>query len=186
MTTDAQKAANQNNAKSSTGRRTEDGKRRSAQNAVRHGLSTEPPQEEVLRWYRIITGANATSSLLTPTSERDPLALDLATAEAQLARAREAEEVFLRDLEEDHDLAPHLRRVEEIVKEIRRSIPGTSAAVERLLLARRGKVPLELRIRHKQTWTHPYVHLARLTRYRRAAEVARQKVLKVWCADRSA
>lgn len=41
MTTDKQIAANRQNAKNSTGPRTENGKRRSRRNAVRHGLSAE-------------------------------------------------------------------------------------------------------------------------------------------------
>jgi hypothetical protein len=41
MTTDKQIAANRQNAKSSTGPRTEHGKRRSRRNAVRHGLTAE-------------------------------------------------------------------------------------------------------------------------------------------------
>ena len=41
MTTDKQIAANRQNAKNSTGPRTERGKRRSRRNAIRHGLTAE-------------------------------------------------------------------------------------------------------------------------------------------------
>jgi predicted 2-oxoglutarate/Fe(II)-dependent dioxygenase YbiX len=42
MTTEKQISANQQNAKHSTGPRTESGKRRSRRNAIRHGLTAEP------------------------------------------------------------------------------------------------------------------------------------------------
>jgi hypothetical protein len=132
-----------------------------------------------MAWYQVITGAELDPDRLAR-SEEEHAALALAEAEAHLAEAVRAEERFLEDLEGDADLAPHLRHAREIVEEIRRSIPGVSPEAERILLARRKTVPHKITRKIRETWTAPHVHLARLARYRKAAEVRRHKALQTW------
>ena len=179
MTSDARRRANRENAAKSTGPRTEEGKRRASGNACRHGLSRPPARSGVMAWYRVITGAELDPGR-PAMSEEDHAALALAQAEAQLSEAVHAEERFLEDLESGEDLAPHLRHAREIVKEIWRGIPGVSPEVERILLARRGAVPHKITRKIRETWTAPHVHLGRLARYRKAAEVRRHKALEAW------
>ena len=54
MATDRQKRANAHNARKSTGPTSATGKQRSSQNARTHGLTTPPPFDDVLAYYRII------------------------------------------------------------------------------------------------------------------------------------
>lgn len=92
MTTERQQAANKANAKASTGPRTEAGKKRSAKNARRHGLTTPPNAEDILVWTRIILGeAEIALERELVGSERYEKARDLAIAEADLRRAIVAE-----------------------------------------------------------------------------------------------
>ena len=179
MTSDAQLQANRANAAKSTGPRTEAGKRRAAGNARRHGLSRPPHLSEVATWYAVITGAELAPRLV-PRSDAERAALALAEAEAHLANAVREEERFLEALETGENLALQLRRVREIVKEIRHSIAGVSPEVERLLLARRRKVPHKITHKIEETWTAPHVRHAGLARYRKVAEVRRHKALQAW------
>ena len=88
MTSPAQIRANRQNARRSTGPRTQLGRSASSQNARRHGLTAAPPAEAVLSHLRaILDDPSATPGTALPT----PLgaaALALATAEARLDRAR--------------------------------------------------------------------------------------------------
>jgi hypothetical protein len=179
LASETQIQANRANAAKSTGPRTEEGKRRASGNARRHGLSRPPQASEVMAWYKVLTGTGVDPALILK-SDEERAALDLAEAEAHLANAMREEERFLDALETGEDLALQLRRVREIVEEIRHSIPGTSPEVERLLLARRGLVPHKTTHKIKETWTEPHVRHERLARYRKAAEVRRHKALQAW------
>lgn len=97
MTTERQVAANRENARKSTGPRTPEGKAASSRSARKHGLTGALKSEMVLAWYRLILEDAA--ALLDP-FEQDPAlraAADLARAEAQLQRVREAEEEWCRN-----------------------------------------------------------------------------------------
>ena len=179
MTSDAKRQANRENAAKSTGPRTEEGKRRASGNARRHGLSRPPQRSEVLAWYQVLTGT-ALDPVPVVRSDKERAALALAEAEAHLANAVREEERFLESLETGENLALQLRRVREIVKEIRHSIPGKSPEVERRLLARRRKVPYEITLTVRETWSPPHVRHEGLARYRKAAEVRRHKALLAW------
>lgn len=54
MATERQRRANARNAKKSTGPTSVAGKERVSQNARSHGLTTPPPSDEVLMYYRIL------------------------------------------------------------------------------------------------------------------------------------
>jgi len=97
-----------------------------------------------------------------------------------VARARDAEEAFLKDLAEGKDLAPYLRRASEIVKEISRSVVGASPELSETLLASRRLPGHEVRHIVREHWTAPHGHLQKLVKYRRAAEVSRRKALGAW------
>ena len=89
MTSPAQIRANRQNARRSTGPRTQLGRSASSQNARRHGLTAAPPGEAVLSHLRaILSDPSATPDavLATPLGTA---ALALAAAEARLDRARE-------------------------------------------------------------------------------------------------
>jgi hypothetical protein len=171
--------ANRANAAKSTRPRTEDGKRRASGNARRHGLTCPPQRAEVMAWYKVITGTDFGFGHILR-SDEESAALELANAEVHLANAVREEERFLEALETGENLALQLRRVREIVEEIRHSIPGTSPEVERLLLTQRRKVPSKITRRINETWTEPHVRHERLARYRKAAEVRRHKALQAW------
>jgi hypothetical protein len=185
MTSDAQRQANQANAAKSTGPRSTEGKRRAAGNARRHGLSRPPHRSEVATWYAVITGTPLGLGLV-PRSDAERAALALAEAEAHLAHAVREEERFLEALETGKNLDVQLRRVREIVEEIRHSIAGVTPEVERLLFASRRKVPHKITRKVKETWTTPHVRHAGLARYRKAAEVRRHKALQAWIGIRRA
>lgn len=183
MTSEAQRQANRANASKSTGPRTAEGRQHASQNALRHGLSRPPPRSHVMAWYEAITGTELNPASV-PRTDEDSAALELAEAEAHLANAVREEERFLESLDTGENLAVQLRRVREIIKEVWRSIPGTSPEVERILLARRGHVPHKITHTIKETWTLPHVRHGRLARYRKAAEVRRHKALQAWIKTR--
>lgn len=92
MTSDRQRAANRENARKSTGPRTRAGKAASSSNARRHGVTGALPEDDIVAWYRIIV--NDGRAVPDP-FETDPCLLaaaNLARAEAQLQRVKEAQE----------------------------------------------------------------------------------------------
>jgi hypothetical protein len=139
-----------------------------------------PPSARVLFWYnRIVEGLKTEIGQLGQSDLRDA-AMALAEAEASLERARNVEEDFLRDLEEDRHLHVHLRTMKLTTREIWRSIPDCSPEVERILLAWKRKAPKEIHHKTTERWTPAHVHHARLVKDRREAEVRRHKALVVW------
>lgn len=94
MTTDRQRAANRENARKSTGPRTRAGKASSSSNARQHGLTGALPHKDVVNWYRVIV--NDGGAVPDP-FETDPCLLaaaNLARAEAQLQRIKDAQETW--------------------------------------------------------------------------------------------
>lgn len=91
MTTKKQTAANKANAQKSSGPKSAAGKARSAQNAVKHGVTGRPDWSMVTRFYRMIV--EDSTALPDPFSSdpRSRAALALAEAEASFRRAAEAE-----------------------------------------------------------------------------------------------
>ena len=97
MTTDRQRRTNARNAKKSTGPTSAAGKERVSRNARTHGLTTPPPVEDVLTYYRIIMeDAEADPSVARTAAE--VAALRLAQCEAACDRALDAETKALEDM----------------------------------------------------------------------------------------
>ncbi len=165
-------AANRANAARSTGPKTAAGRRRSAANSARHGLTTKPAAEAVRGWFRVI--------LDDPTAEIDPFercprrraALALAEAEAKLLRARRAEEAALKAQIERAAAGRNLPdcREAEMIMEVLRENPGMSPPL-RLLRAIVSLDQRETRL---------------LTRYRAEAESARRTAFRHWLTTEEA
>ena len=97
MTSDGRAARNRANAQRSTGPRTAAGKATVAQNARRHGATSQPKPSSVSAWLSVILDRpDIKSADLMPADERGFRALALARAEAQLVAAEQS----LRDFEE--------------------------------------------------------------------------------------
>jgi hypothetical protein len=88
MTSSRQAAANRANAAKSTGPKTGEGKRKSSQNARKHGLAGPPVVSEVARHLRIILNDDDREFAPDTADLADTAALRLAAAEAQVARAK--------------------------------------------------------------------------------------------------
>jgi hypothetical protein len=180
MATERQRAANRQNASKSTGPKSEGGKRRSSQNARRHGLTTPPSVDRVRFHLRLILG-DAAAELAPLTA--DPYlqaARTLAEAEARLEKVRAAEDGFLLAQEEGRHLDDHLKRVSEVICREWREVKGVSEGVSRLILASRGDVPYRETRKVTVSWESVAARLRTLLRYRREAEVRRQKALRNW------
>jgi len=86
MATKLQVAANRSNARKSTGPKTREGRRRSSQNGVRHGLNQSPPHDLVLKYlapHAEEYGVDISEAHLT---ELGRALLAIATADAQIDR----------------------------------------------------------------------------------------------------
>ena len=133
MTSPAQIRANRQNARRSTGPRTQLGRSTSCQNARRHGLTAAPAGEAVLAHFRAILddpSATPEAALGTPLGAA---ALALATAEARLDRAREhAATVAIRqprqELQEEIEMV-----VDTLLDDAHRFDLNTQASGHRLL-----------------------------------------------------
>lgn len=187
MTTDRQSEANRANARRSTGPKSAAGKRKVAQNARRHGLTTSPPWDQVTRWYRIITGSRQ--------SQPDPLSLDrreqavmrLAETEAQVERTTMAERDHLLELQKRlGPLDTDPSRVERVIERLKERNPDFEDYDTLMLLTQNLEDPnlaRDARFLARSSPTRPAALLKRmttLTRYRRDAEGARRSALKAW------
>jgi hypothetical protein len=180
MTSDRRTAANRENAKKSTGPRSEDGKRRVSRNARRHGLTQASAPERVLHHLSIILDDPRLHTL--PLSrEGHALAMSLADAEALLERVRAAEFRFLEDCHALGRERAHLEsRWEEITtthmisKEWRFDSHGVPFEATR-------KTKPQIKSRKEKSKVIPYgSEMRRLLRYRKQAENGRHRALKVW------
>jgi hypothetical protein len=95
VTTARKVSANRENAQKSTGPKSAAGKRRSATNAIRHGLRSRPDVEHVRAWYRIILNDSGAQIDEIHLGSRSAAALNLAEAEVRLANVRREEERHL-------------------------------------------------------------------------------------------
>lgn len=168
MTTEAQKAANQRNAKYSTGPMSHKGKAASSANARKHGLTTYPDQASVLGWYKVVLNDLDATPNPFDRSTRLRTAYWLAEAEARLERVRHAEEVLQLEIQsaDQYDPADY-----DFSEEVLKPLNSDTRFVLRLLRqvgkGRREAQQKEMRI---------------IARYRREAEAGRHKALKRWIA----
>ena len=88
MTTALKRQSNRKNARLSTGPKTAEGRRKSSQNARRHGLSAAPPATQILHHLRLILGDPMATPETAAQTPRGAAALQLATAEGRLTHAQ--------------------------------------------------------------------------------------------------
>jgi hypothetical protein len=86
MATKLQIAANRSNAQKSTGPNTREGRRRSSQNGVRHGLNQPPPHELVLKYLAPYADEYGVSASEAHHTDLGQALLAIATADAQIDR----------------------------------------------------------------------------------------------------
>jgi len=94
MTSPGQAASNRSNAEKSTGPKTRRGRKKSSQNARKHGLTAPITVTEVERYWRIIVNDALRDFPPEPADPKDRIAMRLAAAEAQVARANAFEEII--------------------------------------------------------------------------------------------
>jgi hypothetical protein len=117
MATPAQIEANRRNARKSTGPKTAAGKAASSRNAVIHGLTASIADAEVRAYYEIIRETVPLGGEGTDAASAEVRALELATAEARLARARRAEVSTLSEGDSAARLLPEIDSVDDCVAE---------------------------------------------------------------------
>ena len=86
MATKLQIAANRANARKSTGPKTREGRRRSSQNGVRHGLNQPPPHGLVLKYLEPYAKEYGVDISEAHQTELGRALLSIATADAQIDR----------------------------------------------------------------------------------------------------
>jgi hypothetical protein len=180
MTSDRRIAANRQNAKKSTGPRSERGKRRVSQNARRHGLTQASAPERVLYHLSIILD----DPRLEPHSlcrEGHALAMSLADAEARLERVRAADFRFLEDCLAHGRETAHLERRWEEITTSQKVFRSTQLDVDGVPYETTRKTEPEIRSRKEKIKVIPFdAEMRRLLRYRKQAENGRHSALKAW------
>ena len=182
MSSDRRIEANRENAKKSTGPKSEVGKRRVSQNARRHGLSLPPDDEMVQGWLSIILEDPALDGHVL-TFEGQSRAASLADAEARLQRVRETEFRFLEDCHVLDRSDDHLVNRHELVStsvKIFDSYKFDADGVPRPVKVK--SKPVVIKREEKIHLTEYSDELRRLLRYRREAECRRRRALKEWTA----
>ena len=86
MATKLQVAANRSNARRSTGPKTREGRRRSSQNGVRHGLNQPPPHDLALKYLERYAKEYGVDISEAHQTELGRALLAIATADAQIDR----------------------------------------------------------------------------------------------------
>ncbi|MBE1290345.1 MAG: hypothetical protein GJ679_10150 [Rhodobacteraceae bacterium] len=86
MATKLQVAANRSNARKSTGPKTREGRRRSSQNGVRHGLNQPPPHDLVIKYLEPYAKEYGVDISEAHQTELGRVLLSIATADAQIDR----------------------------------------------------------------------------------------------------
>ncbi|MBF9055296.1 hypothetical protein HKCCA1065_01575 [Rhodobacterales bacterium HKCCA1065] len=86
MATPRQIAANRSNARKSTGPKTREGRRRSSQNGVLHGLNQPPPHDLVLEFLAPYADEYGIHTSEAHQTDLDRALLAIATADAQIDR----------------------------------------------------------------------------------------------------
>jgi len=94
MTSPLQAASNRSNAEKSTGPKTRRGRKKSSQNARKHGLTAPVTVTEVERYWRIIVNDARRDFPPEVADPKDRIAMRLAAAEAQVARANAFEAII--------------------------------------------------------------------------------------------
>jgi hypothetical protein len=117
MATPAQIEANRRNARKSTGPRTAAGKAASSRNAVTHGLTASIGDAEVRAYYELITEAPLPDGTGVGDVQSDFRALQLAKAEARLARARRGEAQALSEGDSAARFLPEIDQVNDRLAE---------------------------------------------------------------------
>lgn len=180
MTSDRRIKANRENAKRSSGPKSETGKRRVSQNARRHGLSTPPDDATLAHWLSIILDEPALEGHLL-TFDGQSRAASLADAEARLQRVRETELRFLEDCHVLDRGDAHLATRHELVTTSVK-IFGWHKFDATGVLEKVKSEPEVIKREEKIHLTEYSDALRRLLRYRREAECRRRRALKEWIA----
>ena len=185
MTTDKQMAANKANAQKSSGPTSAQGKARSSQNALKHGLSLPPEWDDVTRWYRIIRNDPDAVPDVGDPSMFNQLVLALAQAEASRDRASAAETAHLTTRE---PVKPRTR-LEFIERLVAAGGPDLDDPQHLAFLIARTSDPMEregLQIMRDIALKKPAKKardpVKQLARYRREAEARRHRALRTLCA----
>ncbi|MBI6630758.1 hypothetical protein [Pontibaca salina] len=186
MSTPRQSKANRANAQHSTGPKSAAGKRKVAQNARRHGLTTPPPWDQVTTWYRIITGNPQALPDLTSQDRREQAALRLAETEAQVERITQAERAHLMELHQRLGLDADLPRAARVLQRLTDRGLDYDDQDTMILLAQDAEDPdiaEAARLLARTSPTRPAAlrqKMRTLSRYRRDAESARRTARKEW------